>query len=120
LTVSSLVFHTNDLTRYGGLFVTCLLGPVLDRDIVGANSLVIDNTSRVIHDPGDGAPGARTVKPSESSAAFSKRRVSNSLFQFIYFKIGSYADAKRQRKSFPARNELVASGRQPPDVIFAG
>jgi len=71
------------------------------RDIVGANSLVIDSTSRVIHVPGDGAPGARTVKPSENSAAFSERRVSNSLFQFIYFKIGSYADAKRQRKSFP-------------------
>jgi hypothetical protein len=40
---------------------------------------------------------------------FLERRVSNSLFRFVYFKTGFYADAKRLLKSFLDRNELVAS-----------
>jgi hypothetical protein len=33
---------------------------------------------------------------------------------------GAKANAQRLLKSFLARNELVASVRRPPDVIFAG
>jgi hypothetical protein len=44
----------------------------------------------------------------------------NSAARFIRFRTGSYADAQRLFKSFLARNELVASVRQPPDVILAG